>query len=89
MDCDDLALELVRAEQVQAQIVDTAEVDWRSVAGFLGDYGIGNAMARSEAESAVQDRMMAIRDAQARNGCLTPQQVGQLQIDRAMAAAGQ
>ena len=69
MDCDDLALEAVRVEQVQHQIVETAEFDWRSVAGFLGDYGIGNAMARSEAEAALSERLQTIRAAQAREGC--------------------
>lgn len=88
MDCRDLELEMVRAQQVQQQIVETAETDWRSVAGFLGDYGIGNAMARSEADTAIGQRMMAIREAQARNGCLSDVEIGQLQIDRAMMAAG-
>jgi hypothetical protein len=69
MDCEDLALELARADQIDAQINDTAETDWRSVAGFLGDYGIGNAMAKSEAESALSDRKLSIRAAQARQGC--------------------
>lgn len=71
MDCDSLALELVRSEQVQLQIAQTGETDWRSVAGFLGDYGIGNAMARSEAERALAERVSAIRGAQAARGCLS------------------
>jgi len=70
MDCDDLQLEMIRTEQVQHQITETAETDWRSVAGFLGDYGIGNAMARSEAETALSERVQSIRAAQARNSCL-------------------
>ena len=71
MDCDDLQLELVRSEQVRTQISQTAEVDWRSVAGFMGDYGIGNAMAKNEAEEALNQRVSSIRAAQARNGCLS------------------
>lgn len=70
MDCSDLELELVRAEQVRQQISDTAEMDWRSVAGFLGDYGIGNAMAKNEAEAALNDRIATIRTAQANKDCL-------------------
>lgn len=69
MDCDDLALELIRAEQIHHQIVETAETDWRSIAGFLGDYGIGNAMAKSEADRALSERQQTIRTAQARQGC--------------------
>lgn len=71
MDCDDLQLELIRSEQVQHQITETAQTDWRSVAGFLGDYGIGNAMAKSEAETALSERIQSIRAAQARQGCLS------------------
>ncbi|OLF74009.1 hypothetical protein AWH62_07630 [Maricaulis sp. W15] len=70
MDCNDLQLEIVRTEQVQHQITETAETDWRSVAGFLGDYGIGNAMAKSEAETALSERLQSIRAAQARHGCM-------------------
>lgn len=71
MDCDDLQLELVRADEVRRQISETAEMDWRSVAGFLGDYGIGNAMARGEAEEALNERVSSIRAAQAEKGCLS------------------
>lgn len=70
MDCNDLRLELIRAEQIQAQIADTANVDWRSAAGFLGDFGIGNAMARSDADRAITQRISGIRQAQAQKNCL-------------------
>lgn len=69
MDCSDLELELVRAEQVEQQISQTAQVDWRSVAGFLGDYGIGNAMAKNEAEAAIRQRRATLREAQISKGC--------------------
>lgn len=70
MDCKDLQLEVIRTEQVQHQITETAQTDWRSVAGFMGDYGIGNAMAKSEAETALSDRLQTVRGAQAQQGCL-------------------
>jgi len=57
MSCCEIELELVRGEETRVQISDTGRTDWRSVAGFLGDYGIGNAMARSEAERAVNRRV--------------------------------
>lgn len=69
MTCNDLRLELIRAEQIQAQIADTANVDWRSAAGFLGDFGIGNAMARSDADRAITQRVAGIRQAQAAKNC--------------------
>lgn len=64
MDCNDLRLELIRANQVQTQIAETADFDWRSVAGFLGDYGIGNAMAKSDADKAIRARIQGIQEAQ-------------------------
>ncbi len=70
MDCGDLNLELIRAEQVQAQIADTANLDWRSAAGFLGDFGIGNAMARSDADKAITQRITAIRTSQVDKACI-------------------
>lgn len=70
MNCDQLQLELIRAEQVQLQITETAQTDWRSVAGFLGDYGIGNAMAKSEAEASLARRIQGIRSAQSEKNCL-------------------
>lgn len=71
MDCNALNLELIRAEQIQAQIADTANLDWRSAAGFLGDFGIGNAMARSDADKAITQRITSIRSAQAQKACMT------------------
>ncbi|WP_454719092.1 hypothetical protein [Caulobacter segnis] len=69
MTCRELDLELIRAEEVRKQISTTAKTDWRSVAGFLGDYGIGNAMAKSDAEKAINNRVTAINDAKAEKKC--------------------
>jgi hypothetical protein len=68
----ELAIEGERIETTRTQITDTAETDWRSVAGFLGDYGIGNAMAKSEAENALQQRSETIRSAQTARRCSGP-----------------
>ena len=70
MNCRELELELIRSEEVKKQIVNTAEMDWRSVAGFLGDYGIGNAMAKNDAEKALSKRIETIREAQVQKNCL-------------------
>jgi hypothetical protein len=67
--CRELSIELAKTDEVEAKIIDTAETDWRSVAGFLGDYGIGNAMAKSEASKALSERRMSIKAAQVRRGC--------------------
>ncbi len=67
--CRELEIELLRADEVRKQISQTAEIDWRSVAGFLGDYGIGNAMAKNDAEKAINNRVSSIRAAQAEKRC--------------------
>ena len=71
MDCRELARKSLRAENVRAQINDTANLNWRSAAGFLGDFGIGNAMARNDAERALDARIATIRQAQVAKGCPT------------------
>ena len=45
-------------------------MDWRSVAGFLGDLGIGNGMAKSEAHKAVNARRAALQEVQAKRDCV-------------------
>jgi hypothetical protein len=72
MTCRELDLELIRADEVRKQISQTATTDWRSVAGFLGDYGIGNAMAKNDAEKAINTRVAAINDAKAKKRCGVP-----------------
>lgn len=69
MNCRELELELIRSDQVRMQISNTAQMDWRSVAGFLGDYGIGNAMAKNDAEKAINKRVQSIHEAKAAKGC--------------------
>lgn len=68
--CRELGIEIAKTEETQAKIADTSEIDWRSGAGFLGDFGIGNAMAKSEAEKALADRKASIREAQVTKDCL-------------------
>jgi len=69
LNCRELSIEADRVATTRAQIADTGNTDWRSAAGFLGDFGIGNAMARSEAESALANRDASIRQAQAARRC--------------------
>lgn len=70
MTCDGLQLEILKAEQVEHQINETGEFDSKSALGILGDFGIGNGMAKSEARTALSARVGTIREAQARRGCL-------------------
>jgi len=70
MSCKDLKLELIEAEEIERKINETGEFDGKTVLGFLGDFGIGNAMAKSEAKQAVIDRKRSIQDAMAQKGCM-------------------
>ena len=68
--CNQLQVEVLRVEEVRHQVLTTATWDWRSIAGFVGDFGIGNAMAKSEADRALSERLQTLRRAQAQRGCL-------------------
>lgn len=67
--CDQLDLELARAYQARGQVANIANPDWRSAAGFLGDFGIGNAMARSAADKALSKRTADLHGAKIAKNC--------------------
>ncbi|EKY3195955.1 hypothetical protein RBA33_003226 [Cronobacter turicensis] len=56
-DCKALNQEIAKAHSVQQDIESTGQFDGRTVLGFLGDFGIGNGMAKSDARKKVQDRL--------------------------------
>ena len=69
--CREIELEIAKVEAFRQQIAEGAKVDWRSVAGFLGDYGIGNAMEKSAAEKSATERMNQLMTLRAQKGCVT------------------
>jgi hypothetical protein len=71
MTCRELHLQRIEGEEIERQINETGQIDGRSVLGFLGDFGIGNAIAQNEARSALSERISSIRAAQVRKGCST------------------
>lgn len=50
LDCKAVTQEIAKMHSVQTEINNTGEFDGRTVLGFLGDFGIGNGMAKSEAQ---------------------------------------
>jgi len=70
MTCKDISLELIRADQIEKQINETGSMDGRSVAGFLGDFGIGNGMAKDEARKALASRRAGLLDAYVKKNCI-------------------
>ena len=56
-DCKALSQEIAKAHSMQQEIESTGQFDGRTVLGFLGDFGIGNGMAKSEARKKAQERL--------------------------------
>ena len=44
--CREIELELAKVAEFRRQIAEGAEINLASVGGFLGDFGIGNAMEK-------------------------------------------
>ena len=57
MDCKAVPLEIAKTRSVQQEIEATGEFDGRTVLGFLGDFGIGNGMAKGEARKKAANRL--------------------------------
>ncbi len=57
MTCNDIKVEIAKTRGVQAEIENTGEFDGKTVLGFLGDFGIGNGMAKSDARKKVTARL--------------------------------
>ena len=66
--CEQIDFELAEVDAFRSQI-DNAQVDFRSVAGFLGDYGIGNAMEKGDARKSAQLREDSLRALSREKGC--------------------
>ena len=56
-DCKAITQEIAKAKSIQAEIEQTGEFDGRTVLGALGDFGIGNGMAKGEARKKAQNRL--------------------------------
>ncbi|MFV9079523.1 hypothetical protein BFS14_01740 [Serratia fonticola] len=57
MDCKAIQQEIAKTHSIQSEIESTGQFDGRTVLGALGDFGIGNGMAKSEARKKAQARI--------------------------------
>ncbi|HHR6129247.1 TPA: hypothetical protein ACS72K_000824 [Providencia alcalifaciens] len=57
MTCNDIKIEIAKTRGVHNEIERTGEFDGKTVLGFLGDFGIGNGMAKEDARKKVQSRL--------------------------------
>lgn len=56
-DCQTLHAEIAKTQAMQQQIDKTGEFDALTVIGFVGDFGIGNGVAKANANSKVSARL--------------------------------
>lgn len=59
--CKDVEVELVKAESIKREIESTGQFDGRTVLGFLGDFGIGNGLAKADASEKVNARIQQLQ----------------------------
>ena len=62
LSCEDVKKEIIKQESVIAEINRTGNFDGRTVLGFLGDFGIGNGMAKSRASEKAEVRMEELKE---------------------------
>jgi hypothetical protein len=66
--CADIERELEKINSFKADI-DNASVDMRSVAAFLGDFGVGNAIEKSDARRSAEKRRQGLMALSREKGC--------------------
>ena len=57
LDCQAVKQEIAKTHSMQEEIDRTGSFDGRTVLGFMGDFGVGNGMAKSSAYQKSQDRL--------------------------------
>ncbi|ESQ74283.1 hypothetical protein ABAC402_15055 [Asticcacaulis sp. AC402] len=69
LDCKQIGIEIAKVEGFELQVEQGAEIDWKSVAGFLGDYGIGNTLEKNAAIKSAAERKAQLRKLQIDKNC--------------------
>ncbi|EDA8844915.1 hypothetical protein A4M37_19205 [Salmonella enterica subsp. enterica serovar Typhimurium] len=59
-DCSAVKQEIAKVRSIQNEIVATSQFDGRSILAFLGDFGIGNAIAHNEANKKANSRLQQL-----------------------------
>jgi hypothetical protein len=71
LDCSGVEAEIANQHQVQAQIDKTGEFDGLTVLGVIGDFGIGNGVAKGLAQKHADKRMTQLKTLE-QSKCTTP-----------------
>ncbi|WP_312663984.1 hypothetical protein [Pantoea sp. CTOTU49201] len=61
-DCAALNQEIAKSQSVQQQIDKTGEFDALTVLGFIGDFGIGNGIAKASANNKAASRLQQLEN---------------------------
>ena len=70
LSCKEVNIELAKAEEFLSDIrKQRLETNGAHVIGFLGDFGIGNAMEGNAAELSGENRLKQLRDLQSSKNC--------------------
>ncbi len=73
MECREIRLEIVRAEQFLSQVrIARRDVSAAHVLGFMADFGVGNVMEGDAAELSGERRLTQLRDLNAQKNCPAP-----------------
>ncbi len=67
--CRDIAIEISKIDAFDQQIREQAGFDGRSALGVLGDFGIGNSMAKGGAEKSSIERRRQLEALSSQRGC--------------------
>lgn len=64
-DCKALTQEIAKARSIQNEITEIGSFDGRTVMGFMGDFGLGNGIAKSSATSKANARLTQLESLKA------------------------
>ncbi|MBW5405350.1 hypothetical protein ACISK3_18595 [Morganella morganii] len=67
MNCHDIKTEIAKTRSIQQEIEKTGEFDGKTVIGFLGDFGIGNGIAKGDAREKASARLSQLTQLQEKN----------------------
>ncbi len=70
-ECPDVEKAIASQQKVQSEIDKTGKFDGLTVLGFIGDFGIGNGVAKSLAQKHADERMNALKKLEA-SKCPSP-----------------
>ena len=68
-DCEQIRVELAKVEEFQKQMAENSNINIASVGGFLGDFGLGNAMERNAASKSALKRQENLVQLQREREC--------------------